>query len=60
MVQAPGCMACSVFQNTPAYFVKGVSYACKMFMKLVPDIKIIKPFSSSLQTAMLNKPVFDH
>jgi hypothetical protein len=60
MVQAPSCMACRVFQNTLTYFVTGVNYTCKMFMKLVPGIKIFKAFSSSLQTAMLNKLVFVH
>jgi hypothetical protein len=31
-----GCMACSVFQNVPAYFAAAVSYKRKMFMKLPP------------------------
>jgi hypothetical protein len=26
------------FQNAPAYFATAVSYACKMFMILTPDL----------------------
>jgi hypothetical protein len=52
VIYSPGKIICTVihcihapmqcFQNALAYFATGVSYACKMFIKLTPGANVIK------------------
>jgi hypothetical protein len=39
IIQTTGCMAWSVLKNALAYFATAVSYMCKMFMKLTPELQ---------------------
>ncbi len=38
-IQATCCMAWSILKNALAYFATAVRYACKMILKLTPELQ---------------------